>query len=99
MTDLSFDKLAIPPAPNASYPLRAGNLLRPLIDGEPAFRRICEAIEAAKHAREAETLTEDEQSWLDEAMPTILDECGEMPDYRPDPDDVRLMAINTALNA
>jgi phosphatidylserine/phosphatidylglycerophosphate/cardiolipin synthase-like enzyme len=28
--------------------LREGNLVRPLVDGEPAFRRICEAIEAAR---------------------------------------------------
>src|SRR5258708_22674311 len=33
-----------------SYPTRDGNLVRPLIDGEPAFRRICEAIEAARHS-------------------------------------------------
>lgn len=31
-----------------SYPTRAGNQIRPWIDGEPAFRRICEAIEAAQ---------------------------------------------------
>jgi len=30
--------------------VRAGNLVRPLIDGEPAFRRICEAIEAARES-------------------------------------------------
>jgi len=24
--------------------------LRPLVDGEPAFRRICQAIEAARHS-------------------------------------------------
>jgi cardiolipin synthase len=35
-------------AENASYPVRRGNHVTPLIDGEPAFRRICEAIEAAK---------------------------------------------------
>lgn len=33
-----------------SYPTRAGNAVRLLIDGEPAFRRICEAIEAARHS-------------------------------------------------
>ena len=33
-----------------SYPMRSGNLVRPLIDGEPAFRRICEAIEAARQS-------------------------------------------------
>ena len=35
--------LAIPFVQSGSYPLRAGNVVRPLIDGEPAFRRICEA--------------------------------------------------------
>jgi cardiolipin synthase A/B len=33
-----------------SYPARTGNKVRPLIDGTPAFRRICEAIEAARHS-------------------------------------------------
>jgi cardiolipin synthase A/B len=33
-----------------SYPVRAGNFVDPLIDGEPAFRRICEAVEAARHS-------------------------------------------------
>jgi len=32
----------------ARYPVRTGNTVRPLIDGEPAFRRICAAIEAAR---------------------------------------------------
>lgn len=41
---------AIPHAPTASYPIRSGNVIRPLIDGEPAFRRVCEAIEAASHS-------------------------------------------------
>jgi phosphatidylserine/phosphatidylglycerophosphate/cardiolipin synthase-like enzyme len=30
--------------------VRAGNLVRPLIDGEPAFRRICAAVGAARHS-------------------------------------------------
>lgn len=38
----------IPFVQSASYPVRPGNLVRPLIDGEPAFRRICETIEAAQ---------------------------------------------------
>jgi cardiolipin synthase len=38
----------IPSVASGSYPLRAGNLLRPLIDGEAAFGRICEAIESAR---------------------------------------------------
>ncbi len=33
-----------------SYPTRAGNAVRLLIDGEPAFRRICEAIQTARHS-------------------------------------------------
>jgi cardiolipin synthase A/B len=31
-----------------AYPTRAGNRVRPLIDGVPAFRRICESIESAQ---------------------------------------------------
>lgn len=30
------------------YPTRSGNRLTPWIDGEPVFRRICEAIESAR---------------------------------------------------
>jgi phosphatidylserine/phosphatidylglycerophosphate/cardiolipin synthase-like enzyme len=40
----------IPFAEHGSYPVREGNRVRPLVDGEPAFRRICEAIEAAQHS-------------------------------------------------
>ena len=40
----------IPFPDTGSYPARTGNKLRPLIDGTPAFRRICEAIEAARHS-------------------------------------------------
>ncbi len=40
----------IPHASIASYPIRSGNSIRPLIDGEPAFRRVCEAIEAASRS-------------------------------------------------
>ena len=35
---------------SGSYPTRGGNLVRPLIDGEPAFRRICNAIETARRS-------------------------------------------------
>ncbi len=37
----------IPPARESSYPVREGNAVVPLVDGIPAFTRICEAIEAA----------------------------------------------------
>ncbi len=40
----------IPVAASASYPARPGNLVRPLVDGVPAFRRIGEAIDAAHHS-------------------------------------------------
>ena len=33
-----------------SYPTRDGNHVVPWIDGEPAFRRICKAIEAAQES-------------------------------------------------
>jgi cardiolipin synthase A/B len=41
---------AIPSAVSASYPVRSGNWVHPLIDGEPAFRRICEAIDMARRS-------------------------------------------------
>lgn len=40
----------IPVARSGSYPLRAGNLVRPLVDGAPAFRRIGAAVDAARHS-------------------------------------------------
>ena len=38
---------SIPFVHSSSYPVRPGNTVRPLVDGIPAFRRICEAIESA----------------------------------------------------
>ena len=38
----------IPFVSSGAYPIRGGNAVAPLVDGEPAFRRICEAVEAAK---------------------------------------------------
>ncbi|NBD22328.1 phospholipase D-like domain-containing protein [Paenibacillus glycinis] len=38
---------SIPYPATGTYPLRSGNAVRPLIDSGPAFRRICEAVEAA----------------------------------------------------
>ena len=40
----------IPFATRASYPVRAGNWLRPLIDSDATFTRICEAVNAASHS-------------------------------------------------
>ena len=47
---MTYPGAHIPPAINASYPLRMGNTITPLIDGAPAFRRICQAIEEARHS-------------------------------------------------
>src|SRR5271169_6241916 len=40
----------VPPAASGSYPVRTGNIVRPLVDGIPAFRRIGEAIDGARHS-------------------------------------------------
>ena len=40
----------IPFSKNCSYPPRAGNAAEPLIDGGPAFERICRAVEAASES-------------------------------------------------
>ena len=40
----------IPHPTSGSYPLRAGNLVRPLVDGLASFRRIGEAIAEAQHS-------------------------------------------------
>ena len=58
-------ELPVPVVQTASYPARPGNALRPLVDGEPAFRRVCEAIEAARHSVWA-TVT---FMWADFQMP------------------------------
>jgi len=38
----------IPFATTGAYPVRAGNRVHPLIDGEAAFRRVCDAIDQAQ---------------------------------------------------
>jgi phosphatidylserine/phosphatidylglycerophosphate/cardiolipin synthase-like enzyme len=40
----------IPFVTSGSYPVRHGNRLRPLVDGVPAFQRIGEAVDAARHS-------------------------------------------------
>ena len=44
------DQELFPSITTGSYPTRAGNSAQLLIDGEPAFRRICEATETAQHS-------------------------------------------------
>lgn len=58
----------IPPVSSGPYPVRAGNYVRPLVDGEPAFRRICEAVEGAKKS-----------AWVTVAF---IDDGVQMPDGR-----------------
>lgn len=47
---MNRDAEHIPFTDTGSYPIRAGNAVRPLVDGVPAFQRICEAVDAAKHS-------------------------------------------------
>ena len=42
------DAAHIPYVDSGSYPIRAGNRVRPLVDGDAAFRRICDTVEAAR---------------------------------------------------
>ena len=44
------DTSYVPAARSGSYPVRAGNVVRPLVDGGPAFRRICAAVETAERS-------------------------------------------------
>ena len=43
-------RTSLPFVTTGAYPTRSGNHVWPWIDGEPAFRRICEAIEAAQQS-------------------------------------------------
>jgi len=40
----------VPFVSSGSYPIRGGNAVRPLVDGGPAFLRICEAVAAARRS-------------------------------------------------
>ncbi len=40
----------VPFAASGAYPLRPGNLVRPLVDGVSAFERIGDAVEDARHS-------------------------------------------------
>jgi len=43
-------RTSLPFVTTGAYPTRSGNHVWPWVDGEPAFRRICEAIEAAQQS-------------------------------------------------
>jgi cardiolipin synthase A/B len=40
--------LGVLPARQATYPVREGNAVVPLVDGGPSYRRICRAVDAAR---------------------------------------------------
>jgi phosphatidylserine/phosphatidylglycerophosphate/cardiolipin synthase-like enzyme len=40
----------IPYVTSGAYPIRGGNAVRPLVDGGPAFARICEAVASARRS-------------------------------------------------
>jgi len=49
-TNAAHGLLSVPFVDTGTYPTRTGNHVVPWIDGEPAFRRICEAIELAEES-------------------------------------------------
>lgn len=48
--NMQRDGQHIPFVESASYPVRARNYVNPLVDGVPAFSRICEAVESAERS-------------------------------------------------
>jgi phosphatidylserine/phosphatidylglycerophosphate/cardiolipin synthase-like enzyme len=62
----------IPPATGA-YPRRDGNRIRPLIDGEPAFRRIAAAVEAARTRVWVTLAFVDREARLPDGRGTVFD--------------------------
>jgi len=63
----------VPPILEGSYPVREGCKVSPLVDGEPAFRRICETIEAAKHSVWGTVAFLEEDIQLPDGRGTIFD--------------------------
>ena len=78
------DAAHIPFATSGSYPIRAGNTVRPLVDGEAAFRRICQAVESARKS-----------VWVTIAF---LEEGFELPDGRGSLFDVLDRAVDRGLD-
>lgn len=67
------DASHIPPARGGAYPPRAGNAVRPLVDGEPAFRRIVGAVEAARTSVWATIAFIDRDVRLPDGRGTVFD--------------------------
>ncbi len=64
---------AIEPARSGSYPACAGNVVRPLVDGVPAFRRICDAVATAEHSVWATIAFVDRAVVLPDGRGTLFD--------------------------
>ncbi len=47
---MTMPTVSLPFVTTGDYPTRDGHRVRLWVDGEPAFRRICEAIEAARQS-------------------------------------------------
>jgi phosphatidylserine/phosphatidylglycerophosphate/cardiolipin synthase-like enzyme len=67
------ESAGIPVALRASYPLRKGNFVRPLVDGEPAFRRIGEAVLAARRSVFVTIAYVDREARLPDGMGSVFD--------------------------
>jgi phosphatidylserine/phosphatidylglycerophosphate/cardiolipin synthase-like enzyme len=63
----------IPSVGSGSYPVRGGCAVRPLVDGEPAFREICQAIESAKRRVWGTVAFLEEDVQLPDGRGTIFD--------------------------
>lgn len=63
----------VPAVRSASYPLRPGNFVRPLVDGEPAFRRIGEAALAARNSLWATIAYVDRNAQLPDGHGTVFE--------------------------
>ena len=63
----------VPAVAGASYPLRPGNFVRPLVDGEPAFRRIAEAVSAARRSVWVTIAYVDREAQLPDGHGTVFD--------------------------
>ena len=70
---IQIETARIPGAPGASYPLRPGNFVRPLVDGEPAFRRIGEAAAAARRRVWVTIAYVDREARLPDGHGTVFD--------------------------
>jgi phosphatidylserine/phosphatidylglycerophosphate/cardiolipin synthase-like enzyme len=70
---MAADARDVPPARSGAYPVRHGNLVRPLVDGVPAFRRIGQAVEAAAERVWATIAFVDRTVLLPDGYGTVFD--------------------------